>query len=98
PYTRRYHQDIADELRGSLGREHDVELSPQASDGRLAWHAGDLGAIHGPLVALPYAVLAQQFALLSSLELGLTPDNPFPSGELSRVVRGVGIYPLPSQT
>ena len=27
--------------------------------------------------------------------LGPTPDNPFPSGELSRVVRGVGIYPLP---
>jgi hypothetical protein len=26
--------------------------------------------------------------------VGLAKDNPFPSGELSRVVRGVGIYPL----
>jgi tagatose-6-phosphate ketose/aldose isomerase len=95
PYTRRYDQDIADELRHALGDEHVVEVSPHASDGRPAWHIGDLGHIPDPLVALPYAVLAQQFALLSSLELGLTPDNPFPSGELSRVVRGVGIYPLP---
>jgi tagatose-6-phosphate ketose/aldose isomerase len=95
PYTRRYDQDIADELRRALGDEHIVEVSPHASDGRPAWHIGDLGHVPDPLVALPYAVLAQQFALLTSLELGLTPDNPFPSGELSRVVRGVGIYPLP---
>jgi tagatose-6-phosphate ketose/aldose isomerase len=98
PYTRRYDQDIADELRRTLGDEHIVEVSPHAGDGRPAWHIGDLGHIPDPLVALPYAVLAQQFALLTSLELGLTPDNPFPSGELSRVVRGVGIYPLPSPT
>jgi tagatose-6-phosphate ketose/aldose isomerase len=98
PYTRRYDQDIADELRQALGDEHVVEVSPQAGDGRPAWHIGDLGHIPDPLVALPYAVLAQQFALLSSLELGLAADNPFPSGELSRVVRGVGIYPLPRQT
>jgi tagatose-6-phosphate ketose/aldose isomerase len=95
PYTRRYDQDIADELRHALGDEHVIEVSPHTSDGRPAWHIGDLGYIPDSLVALPYAVLAQQFALLSSLELGLTPDNPFPSGELSRVVRGVGIYPLP---
>lgn len=98
PYTRRYDQDIADELRHALGDEHVIEVSPQADDGRPGWHIGDLGHLPDPLVALPYAVLAQQFALLSSLELGLTPDNPFPSGELSRVVRGVGIYPLPGPT
>ena len=50
------------------------------------------------LIALPYAVLAQQFALLASVECGLAPDNPFPSGELSRVVRGITIYSLPRQT
>jgi len=95
PYTRRYDQDIADELRRALGAEHVIEVSAHADDGRPAWHIGDLDHVPDPLVALPYAVLAQQFALLASLELGLTPDNPFPSGELSRVVRGVGIHPLP---
>ena len=78
PYTRRYDQDIADELRHALGDEHVIEVSPHASDERPAWHIGDLGHIPDPLVALPYAVLAQQFALLSSLELGLTPDDPIP--------------------
>jgi tagatose-6-phosphate ketose/aldose isomerase len=98
PYSRRYDQDIADELRRAHGDEHVVEVSAHTGDGRPAWYIGDLGHVPDPLVALPYAVLAQQFALLASLELGLTPDNPFPSGELSRVVRGVGIYPLPGQT
>ncbi len=98
PYSRRYDQDIANELRRALGDEHVVEVSAQAADGRPAWYIGDLGDVPDPLVALPYAVVAQQFALLASLELGLTPDNPFPSGELSRVVRGVGIYPLRGQT
>jgi tagatose-6-phosphate ketose/aldose isomerase len=94
PYSRRYDEDIADELRRALGDEHVVEVSAHPGGGRPAWSIGDLGHVPDSLVALPYAVLAQQFALLASLELGLTPDNPFPSGELSRVVRRVGIYPL----
>jgi tagatose-6-phosphate ketose/aldose isomerase len=98
PYSRRYDEDIADELRRALGDEHVVEVSAHAGGGRPAWNIGDLGHVPDSLVALPYAVLAQQFALLASLELGLAPDNPFPSGELSRVVRGVGIYPLSGPT
>jgi len=98
PYTRRYDQDIADELRSTLGEENVVEVSAHARDGRPTWCIGELGHVPDSLIALPYAVLAQQLALLASLELGLNPDNPFPSGELSRVVRGVDIYPLPRQT
>jgi tagatose-6-phosphate ketose/aldose isomerase len=95
PYSRRYDEDIADELRRALGEEHVVEVTTHAGNGRPAWHVGDLGSAPDSLVALPYAVLAQEFALLTSLEHGLAPDNPFPSGELSRIVRGVSIYPLP---
>jgi tagatose-6-phosphate ketose/aldose isomerase len=69
-----------------------------AGGGRPTWHIGDLGHIPDSLIALPYAVLAQQFALLASVECGLAPDNPFPSGELSRVVRGITIYSLPRPT
>lgn len=32
----------------------------------------------------------------SSLALGLTPDNPCPTGEVNRVVKGVTIYRFPS--
>ncbi len=98
PHTRRYDEDIADELRRALGDEHVVEVSVHAGGGRPTWHIGDLGRIPDSLIALPYAVLAQQFAMLTSLEHGLAPDNPFPSGELSRVVRGITIYSLPRQT
>jgi tagatose-6-phosphate ketose/aldose isomerase len=98
PYSRRYDEDIADELRHVLGDEHVVEVSVHAGGGRPTWHIGDLGHIPDSLIALPYAVLAQQFALLASVECGLAPDNPFPSGELSRVVRGITIYSLPRPT
>jgi len=98
PYSRRYDEDIADELRHALGDEHVVEVSVHAGGSRPTWHIGDLGHIPDSLIALPYAVLAQQFALLASVECGLAPDNPFPSGELSRVVRGITIYSLPRPT
>ncbi|WP_340679689.1 SIS domain-containing protein [Paraglaciecola sp.] len=42
---------------------------------------------------LPYVVYCQVLAFYKSLALGLTPDNPFPSGEVNRVVQGVTIYP-----
>ena len=85
-------------MQPSCGDEHVVDVFVHAGGGRPTWHIGDLGHIPDSLIALPYAVLAQQFALLASVECGLAPDNPFPSGELSRVVRGITIYSLPRPT
>lgn len=45
------------------------------------------------LLALEYIVVAQLIALFKSLALDITPDNPCPSGEVNRVVKGVTIYP-----
>jgi tagatose-6-phosphate ketose/aldose isomerase len=100
PYTRRYDDDIAVELRRALGSEHVIAVTshPDASRDSAAWQLGDFDKVPDVFVALPYAVLAQQFAMLCSLELGHTPDNPFPSGELNRVVRGVQIYPVSEHT
>ncbi|MFV0379494.1 MAG: SIS domain-containing protein [Anaerorhabdus sp.] len=36
---------------------------------------------------------AQVIALFKSLALGVTPDNPCPTGEVNRVVKGVVVYP-----
>jgi len=44
---------------------------------------------------LVLVVFAQLLALHHSLAHGLTPDDPFPSGTVNRVVRGVIIHPLP---
>jgi tagatose-6-phosphate ketose/aldose isomerase len=53
-----------------------------------------LEGLDDALVALVYLVYAQYLALFTSLEYEKTPDNPFPSGEVSRVVQGVTIYPM----
>jgi len=100
PYTRRYDVDIAAELRQALGSDHVIEVTAHAdaASDQSAWQLGDFDGVPDGFVALPYAVLAQQFAMLCSLELGHAPDNPFPSGELNRVVRGVRIYPVSEQT
>ncbi|WP_339060432.1 hypothetical protein [Tepidibacillus marianensis] len=40
-----------------------------------------------------YVLFAQMFALFKSIELGITPDNPCPEGNVNRVVQGVIIKP-----
>ena len=44
--------------------------------------------------ALVHAIGAQAIALRASLSHGLTPDDPFPDGEVNRVVQGVTIHEL----
>lgn len=44
-------------------------------------------------VMMGYLVFNQLLALEKSLDLGLGPDNPCPTGEVNRVVKGVSIYP-----
>jgi tagatose-6-phosphate ketose/aldose isomerase len=42
----------------------------------------------------PYIIFAQRLALLKSVEMGIDPDNPSPSGKVNRVVKGVRFYPF----
>lgn len=43
-------------------------------------------------LGLIYITFAQVLAVLKSLSMNITPDNPCPSGEVNRVVKGVNIY------
>lgn len=45
------------------------------------------------LECIPYVLPAQILGFYKSLNLGLKPDNPSESGTISRVVKGVKIYP-----
>ena len=45
------------------------------------------------LLGFDYIVFAQTLAVLKSLSLNITPDNPCPTGEVNRVVKGVTLYP-----
>ncbi|WP_396930529.1 SIS domain-containing protein [Mycolicibacterium sp.] len=96
PYTHRYDLDIIAEIRGQLGDDAVVVVStePLPNGFGQAIVLPGLDGLDDALVALPYLVFAQYLALFTALEHGKTPDNPFPSGEVSRVVKGVTIYPL----
>jgi len=54
----------------------------------------DIGeACCNEFLALDYILFAQTLAVLKSLSMGITPDNPCPTGEVNRVVTGVTLYP-----
>lgn len=96
PYTRRYDHDLIDELRRDGCAARVVEISAQPRAGAL----NDTLAVHGLERAedvdllWPYVAAAQIYALLHSLERGVTPDNPNPAGIVNRVVQGVQLYAL----
>lgn len=96
PYTRRYDLDIIAEIRAQLGQDAVTVISsePIPENHGPAVVLPGLDGFDDALVALPYLVFAQYLALFTSLEHGKAPDNPFPSGEVNRVVQGVTIYPM----
>ena len=97
PYTRQYDQDIAEELRAAIGTENVLVVSAAAEDlaaGADSWQIDGVADVDDAVLALPFVVIAQLLALRLSVQLGRTPDNPFPDGEVNRVVQGVTIHPL----
>lgn len=96
PYTRRYDLDIIAEIRAQLGPDNVTVISTEPIPEALgqAVVLPGLAGLDDSAVAVAYLVFAQYLALFTSLEYGKTPDNPFPSGEVSRVVKGVTIYPM----
>jgi tagatose-6-phosphate ketose/aldose isomerase len=96
PYTRAYDEDIAVEISGLIGADHVVAISATPCprlDPAQVWVTDDSDATDLGL-ALTFVVVAQLYALQRSIALGLAPDNPFPGGEVNRVVKGVAIHPL----
>lgn len=99
PYTRRYDLDIITELRAGLppGSVVAVTASPEGVPGDDTWLLPKLTGADDAALALPAVAVAQLIALRSSLARGIRPDNPFPSGEVNRVVQGVTVHPLPER-
>jgi tagatose-6-phosphate ketose/aldose isomerase len=97
PYTRRYDEDIVAELRAGLTPGSVVTVSAGTgpeTGGTGTLQLPDLRDVEDAALALPAVVCAQLIALRSSLDRGIRPDNPFPSGEVNRVVRGVILHAL----
>jgi tagatose-6-phosphate ketose/aldose isomerase len=94
PYTRQYDQDIATELDAAIGADNVLVVDAQPSDRDSILQVEGVADVNDAPLALPYVVIAQLLALRFSVALGRTPDNPFPDGEVNRVVQGVTIHPL----
>ncbi|MGK3208545.1 SIS domain-containing protein [Amycolatopsis sp. MEPSY49] len=92
PYTRRYDDDITRELVESLGAERVLVVGADAG----GWPIPGIAHLPDSVRAIVAAIPAQSIALACSLAHGLTPDNPFPGGEVNRVVRGVVIHEFPN--
>jgi tagatose-6-phosphate ketose/aldose isomerase len=92
PYTRAYDLDIVAELRGSLGSERVLCVAADAAAGDGGIVLKGLGTVDDGYLALGGVLVAQILALSLALHIGTTPDNPFPSGDVNRVVQGVRIH------
>ncbi len=95
-YTHRYDQDLWDELQRDGLAKQLVGLGngPAERTGQYDLHHAE----DDVWLLFPYLLFAQMLAFETSLARGLTPDNPCPTGEVNRVVKGVTIYPYPSAT
>jgi tagatose-6-phosphate ketose/aldose isomerase len=93
-YTRRYDLDIAQELRGALGDEHVLVVTADGVDDPHGVRLEGLDGLDDAFAAVAAIVPAQILALSFALAVGTTPDNPFPNGDVNRVVQGVEIHPF----
>jgi tagatose-6-phosphate ketose/aldose isomerase len=95
PYTRSYDEDIAAELVAALGADRVAVVDAGGSAGARLWRVPRPAGWSDAVWALVAVIPAQATALACSVAAGRTPDNPFPGGEVNRVVQGVVIHPLP---
>jgi tagatose-6-phosphate ketose/aldose isomerase len=94
-YARAYDEDLLRELDRD-GRAGGILALAARPDGigrvdRLIYPG--MSASSDLELAPLHALVAQCFALLQSLALGVTPDSPNPAGTVNRVVQGVTIHP-----
>jgi tagatose-6-phosphate ketose/aldose isomerase len=101
-YTRQYDWDLIAELRREgvarrvitlCARPVDAHPAGARQEDDIVLGAGDAAELSDLELCLPYAMFAQSIALLRSLSLGIRSDNPNAAGTVSRVVKGVSIYP-----
>lgn len=91
PHTRRYDTDLATEVAAQFGENIVSRLGDPTAGADIAVPTVGNDAWSSVL----YVMVAQLLAVIWSHRLGMKVDNPFASGNLTRVVAGVKLYPLP---
>ncbi|MBN7827619.1 SIS domain-containing protein [Bowmanella dokdonensis] len=79
---------------------YDADLRLELQKDRLALHVSaplplsQIAGLDDVWLGFPYIVYCQMLGFFKSLQLGIGPDNPCPTGEVNRVVQGVNVYPF----
>lgn len=91
PYTRLYDLDILDEIANDKIAKKIIGISNSKLDRdyELIFEEEGLDDVY---LSLAYIIVAQIIALVTSLRVGNTPDNPSRTHTVNRVVKGVTIH------
>ena len=97
-YTRQYEVDLIKEMSGQRKGNKIVAIMNKKDEEIASLvdyaYACELNEEHdNAFLGFNYIVCAQILALFKSLSYGITPDNPCPTGEVNRVVKGVILHP-----
>lgn len=97
-YTREYETDLIKEMSAQRKGNKIVAVMNKMDEeivGLVDYaFSFDLKEEHDNMfLGFDYIIAAQILALFKSLSYDITPDNPCPSGEVNRVVKGVIIHP-----
>ena len=97
-YQRKYELDLIKEMGPQRKANKIAVVYNTACEGLDAYvdyqiqiNSGD--AKDNVILGLDFILFAQTLATMKSLSMGITPDNPCPTGEVNRVVKGVILYP-----
>ena len=90
-YTRLYDLDILDEIANDKIAKKIIGISNSKLDRdyELVFEEDGLDDVY---LSLVYIIVAQMIALITSLRVGNTPDNPSRTHTVNRVVKGVTIH------
>jgi tagatose-6-phosphate ketose/aldose isomerase len=94
-FVQRYELDLIRELNPSSKSHQLLVITTEPVELEADHHISlnVLAEMHPLLLSVMRLVIAQVIAFKCSYHKGFTVDNPFPSGEVNRVVKGVTIYP-----
>lgn len=99
-YTRKYEEDLLEEIVLDPGKKRILVISDQYDkniatkiDYYITTFHNEISFEDDVYLVFSYLLVAQLFALFKSVQLHINPDNPSPDGTVNRVVKGVKIYP-----
>ena len=92
-YTRQYDLDLAKEMLAHKKNDKVVIVGDNIED---VFNVENINynVENKVLLPLQQIIFGQMLSFLKSVNLGITPDNPCPTGEVNRVVQGVILHEL----